>query len=251
MVEKIVLAVAVVLGLSSCSSTRNRVEATSFEGSWNIIEVKGENIIYENALPFLSFNVAEGRLSGNAGCNTINGEMKLDVAAGSISFGPVAATRMYCPDMDMENSVLGALQEVEAYEVSGSAPDTVCLTGAGGKKLIKLIRRSLIDGRWNIMSVGGTDVVTAENIPFLDFRTGAGRVFGNIGCNSYNASVEFDADKSALKLGMGAVTQMMCPDMEVESAVSAALAKVASFRIEGDMLYLLDAQGAELVKLAR
>ena len=64
--------------------------------------------------------IAEGRkVQGLAGCNRMNGTYHLD--GQKLKFGPLATTRMACPDMQTETAFLKALEATTRYEVSGSS----------------------------------------------------------------------------------------------------------------------------------
>ena len=64
--------------------------------------------------------LAEGRkVQGSAGCNRMTGTYKLD--GEKLKFGPLATTRMACPDMQTETAFLKALGATTRYEVSGSS----------------------------------------------------------------------------------------------------------------------------------
>ena len=64
--------------------------------------------------------IAEGRkVQGSAGCNRMNGTYQLD--GQKLKFGPLATTRMACPDMQTETAFLKALQATTRYEISGSS----------------------------------------------------------------------------------------------------------------------------------
>lgn len=64
--------------------------------------------------------IAEGRkVQGLAGCNRMNGTYQLD--GQKLKFGPLATTRMACPDMQTETAFLNALEATTRYEVSGSS----------------------------------------------------------------------------------------------------------------------------------
>lgn len=58
---------------------------------------------------------AEGRVFGNAGCNSFRGTYEID--GSSISFGPLAATKMMCPPdvMEQETAFLQALERVRSF----------------------------------------------------------------------------------------------------------------------------------------
>lgn len=77
-----------------------------------------------------------------------------------------------------------------------------------------------------------------------------GTVAGSSGCNRYTASYTVDGD--ALTLGPIASTRMACqpPADAVEHAYFAALEQVAGWRLDGDELALLDADGDELLRYA-
>ena len=46
-------------------------------------------------------------------------------------------------------------------------------------------------------------------------------------------------------------TRMLCADMAIEDAMLPALAKVVDFKVEGDNLYFLNAEGATVITLAK
>ncbi|HET7929163.1 MAG TPA: META domain-containing protein [Actinomycetota bacterium] len=58
-------------------------------------------------------------ISGNAGCNSYHASY--EASGGEISFGPIAATQMACPEAQMstEDRYLQLLAEIGSYEVSG------------------------------------------------------------------------------------------------------------------------------------
>jgi heat shock protein HslJ len=71
----------------------------------------------------------------------------------------------------------------------------------------------------------------------------AGKVSGNGGCNEYSGSYTVDGDK--LTIGQVASTQKACGPVEsaLETAYFAALAKVASYAIDGESLELKTTEG--------
>jgi heat shock protein HslJ/uncharacterized membrane protein len=58
-------------------------------------------------LPTFEFHLRDNRFSGHAGCNQMNGSIKAE--GNKIKFGPIASTRMACPDMTVEQAVGNAL----------------------------------------------------------------------------------------------------------------------------------------------
>ena len=76
-----------------------------------------------------------------------------------------------------------------------------------------------------------------------------GGLSGSAGCNNYRSSYQTEAN--AIAIGPVATTRMMCgnPDgvMEQESAYLAALESAVAYRIQGDRLEMIDAEGVRMV----
>ncbi len=118
-----------ILVFSSCGATKQSA-ASLLSGRWNIMEVMGEKLTGEK-LPFLDFDAAQGRLSGNAGCNNFNAAFKLDpTKPASLKIMPAAATLMACPDMENEAKVLKAFENVASVKKVGSALQLLDNNGA-------------------------------------------------------------------------------------------------------------------------
>ena len=128
----------------------------------------------ENA-PFLGFDKDGHRLYGNAGCNRLMGSFELDTLnGGKVKFGQVAATRMMCPDMTLEQNVLEALNKVAGYETVG---EDVALNDAEGKPVILLQKREVaevsvndLNGAWEIVSVKGNPVGESGKTAAIGFQ---------------------------------------------------------------------------------
>ncbi len=75
---------------------------------WVLIEANGQEIeddmLNDKGNPTFEFYVEEGRLSGYAGCNNLNGSF---YRAGKdvLHFDPLAMTRMMCPEMKLEDLI--------------------------------------------------------------------------------------------------------------------------------------------------
>jgi heat shock protein HslJ len=76
-----------------------------------------------------SLEFSEGRVAAQTGCN--RGAAVASLASDAITFGPMALTRMACPEpaMDLEAFVTGVLQGEVSYTIDG---DVLHLLGAGG-----------------------------------------------------------------------------------------------------------------------
>lgn len=92
------------------------VPLSSLNGEWKVVAVNGTALPVMENVPAFSLDMTTHRIGGNSGCNRLSGEIRHDAAVeNSISFANVASTRMACPDMDTENQVLSALNQVCAY----------------------------------------------------------------------------------------------------------------------------------------
>ncbi|MDR0893831.1 MAG: META domain-containing protein [Prevotellaceae bacterium] len=133
----------VMVALSSCGSSKNAAAISTLGGTWNIIEVNGSAVVPASGqeFPFLTFDVTEGRVSGNTGCNRVSGSFDTKAKAGTLSLGALVSTRMACMDMTLENKVLAALNEVEKFKKLSD--NTMALSGANGKSIIVLQKKKM------------------------------------------------------------------------------------------------------------
>lgn len=93
------------------------VKIADLDGKWMVSEAGGKAIPagMENQ-PFIEFNISEQRIHGNAGCNIINGGYVTDGGnVTAISFPQVISTMMACPDMEVESSILKALNSIQSF----------------------------------------------------------------------------------------------------------------------------------------
>jgi heat shock protein HslJ len=117
-----------VLELAATSVGRPAAAADRLAGSeWGI---EGQD------KPFIQFG-SEGKVAGNSGCNRFAGGYET-AEDGSIKIGPLAVTRMACPEMGEEAKFLAALDATRRYERDGTR---LSLRGEDGGVLIELAQR--------------------------------------------------------------------------------------------------------------
>jgi heat shock protein HslJ len=99
--------------------------------SWSLAE--GEGMSIPDDLP-IAIAFAAGRVSGSSGCNRFTGMYQED--GDSISFGPLAGTRMACADevMTVERAYLAALDNVSRWSATTTA---LTLSDQAGQKLLR------------------------------------------------------------------------------------------------------------------
>lgn len=102
--------------------------------TWTVAEIGGRAVAGAGTLA-----IKGSAVSGQAACNRYRGSVKVEGkdGGGTISFGPLATTRMMCEGkMELEKALLDALAVVRGYRTDGFA---VVLTGADGGALVKLV----------------------------------------------------------------------------------------------------------------
>ena len=251
--KKVFLSVAVMTGILSSCGTSDKV--VSLAGEWNIVSVEGQNVSDND--PFLGFDVKDGRIYGNAGCNNIMGSMKVDSIEGSLELSQVAATRKMCPDMKTEGLVLAALEKVKGYKASENGVE---LTDAEGKVVFGLEKKVApvadvndMNGEWIISKVNGNKITKVEKTPFIAINVAEKTVHGTGGCNIFNGgfSQENNVPESFV-LGDLATTMMAGPGLEQEGIVLEAFKEVASFvKVNERMISLKDKNNNEVILLVK
>lgn len=87
------------------------------------------------------------------------------------------------------------------------------------------LAKGVVTGDWAIVTVGDKPAVGGVKAPFLKFFPGEKRVYGNNGCNTYNANYTYNAKDSTLQFTNSMTTMMACDasvtDIEVNTALNA------------------------------
>lgn len=120
---------------------------------------------------------------------------------------------------------------------------------------------SALEGEWDVVAVEMDTVSLDMNNqefpvdPFMVFDLNEKMVYGNASCNSFNGEVLVDTlAPGKVAFGALACTRMMCPAMNVEQALTAALESVKGFEAlnaNADTLALCNEAGAKVITLAK
>lgn len=114
-----------------------RCDMSFINGEWQIVKIGTKS--YDNPELNVFFDIPEGKVHGNTGCNYFNGMIYHDVYVPySLNFGDMATTRMACPDDSAQTALLVALEQVTKAKPLTS--DTVQLCDNAGKVLLTLKR---------------------------------------------------------------------------------------------------------------
>ena len=115
--------------------TLRKSDIDFLNGPWQVAAIKGEKV--ENPDCRLIFDVSEGTVSGDTGCNILNGQLVREPAvSGSLGFSHLRTTRRMCPDISTEQALLIALEEVTMAR--HSSDKSVDLLNSSGEVIIHL-----------------------------------------------------------------------------------------------------------------
>lgn len=107
-------------------------------GRWRAESIRNRGVIGD---PQTVIDIAaDGRVTGNGGCNRISG--KATVTGAHISFGPMISTKMACAPaiMDQESKFLVALGDTRLWRIDEQR-DKLILVDAKGITVLRLARR--------------------------------------------------------------------------------------------------------------
>lgn len=117
--------------------TARRHNMEFLNGQWLVTAINGKQIDDEECNIF--FDIAEGKVHGNTGCNYFNGSIYISPGrSNAIKLSNMGVTRMACPKTEQETSMLVALEEASSA-IQGDA-DRVMLLDKSGKQLMTLLR---------------------------------------------------------------------------------------------------------------
>lgn len=129
-IVRVLAAAGAVIGLAACSLTNDAtdVQAERLYGRTWIAEEVGGQPVSAGVEPSLVVE-ADGKVSGNAGCNGYFGSVI--IVGDAMSFGNLGSTRKACaePAMSQEGRLLSALDSTRGYQLRNG--DLVLLDGAG------------------------------------------------------------------------------------------------------------------------
>ncbi len=119
---------ALTLLLTSCK------ELKELKGSYEVVEIKGENVTGKGVTLNINSSEEGNRISGNNGCNEYGGSITID-DNGKVSIGQLLSTKMYCAQTaQLENKYMSQLGKVNQYKMDN---DLLVLMDAKGNIIIK------------------------------------------------------------------------------------------------------------------
>jgi heat shock protein HslJ len=225
----------------------------ALEGTtWRVVAYRAESSLVpiETSETLPRIKLAEGRVSGNVGCNTFTGGFSLD--EDRLTIEPrMAMTMMACEEslMNLEQAITARLAEVASYRQEGAGLELLDAEGETLLSLEALAEAPLTGVTWRLdaynngkgalVSLVGDTEITLTLSP-------DGRLSGSDGCNRYMSG--YTLENGALMIGPIATTRMACRGPEAvaqqAAAYAAALGQARGYRIEAEQLWLTREDGA-------
>ncbi len=142
MKKQFILFIVILLCLSCGNKRMARLNESVQEGSslpasekrWELAELNGHPVTDTLAgKAFIELDTEVKRVSGNAGCNTFSGNLRMS-DENSIRISEVIATKMACENMETEYGLFEVFKETRGYSLGN---DTLALFDGEGKTLAK------------------------------------------------------------------------------------------------------------------
>jgi heat shock protein HslJ len=203
--------------------TVNPDAATLTDGTWNLIEFSPDSSITigGDLNPTINFS-ADGKVSGNAACNSYTSTYTVDGDA--LTIAPPASTMMACASdvqSKFETAYLAALGKVRAFviDLKGDV-NTLTLGDESGATLMRytLASTGVTGVEWQGTGVnngkqGFVGLVDGSTITMTLGEDGT--VTGNATCNTYNG--EYTVDGAKISFGPLMSTKMACESDELNA----------------------------------
>lgn len=224
------------------------------KGDWAIEDVFGETAVGQTP-PFIKFSQNEGRIYGNNGCNTINAEYSYNPTDSTLTFNHVAVTMMLCHKEGLTDYLVDkALNDTRTYTLSEAEDGyELNLFDENGKRVMLLRHQNLdfLNGTWKVIAIDGEEI-NVDKMKLV-FDIDEHKIHGNTGCNVLNGRLETDMDSpNTFSFEAIAVTMMLCPQMEYQTAMLVALEEACRAKpIDKNKVMLLDSEGKDVLTLER
>ena len=222
------------------------------DGEWNIDNVNGQKVTGEER-PFITFDLSQGRIYGNNGCNIVNADA-VTGKGNKLQFTGMMSTQKYCANAPFEHLINTTLDQVRSYKISRYGHEYYLDLFNDRGHLIMVLRKHNMDflnGAWRVTAINGQPN-SNEVVQFV-FDLPEKKIHGNAGCNIINGEITIDPDvTNSVQFSNIASTRMMCPDIATETAVLVALEETEkAFAKSDDTVTFVNHSGKPVLQLIR
>lgn len=106
------------VGCCHCRSYQKKTRRPLVGTEWQLIQLGGETIQPQEGSFTVTLSTDNGQITGVGACNRLSGPYKSDEKR-SLKIGPLASTRMACPDLKREQAFIQALESATHYDMDG------------------------------------------------------------------------------------------------------------------------------------
>lgn len=205
---------------------------------WEVYQIGDKKFQSSDSRPNMSFKIDEWSVSGSSGCNRYFGSFSSE-GLGEIRFSQMGATMMACPDMDIEQEFLQALEHVRTYAVEESGQQIKLLLSDSTMTPIIYLEGlpsqvNSLDrpSGWLLDSMGG-EKVNKDLAISLQVNLSDKRISGKAPCNRYFGTIGLE-DSDKISISHIGSTRMACPSLTMESQYLKALEQVKYYQIARD-----------------
>ena len=121
----------------------------------------------------------------------------------------------------------------------------MAMTGCNEKKTIETL-----NGEWSVTTIGEMAVPDSVDA-FMGFDLKEKTIYGSTGCNRLTGSLPTEISRDVPMFAAMGCTRMMCADMTIEDAMLPALGSGVDFKLDGNTLLLLNADGQTVMTLEK
>ena len=200
---------AIIFLIAGCQSTKPVVAVASggsemlYRNQWNLTELEGKAVVITAGIqPYLLFFPGQvNTVSGSTGCNKLNGSFVLS-DANSMTFSPLATTKMACVGDNVESKFLEVLGKVNSWAIINNQ----LLLKNGKVILAKLnavtVEATALNGTWELNYISGPRIVFnamyPDKKPHIKFNLTENEIGGNTSCNGFSSKITIDGNKISI-----------------------------------------------------
>lgn len=105
-------------GCCACRSYQKRTRRPLAGTEWQLIQLNGRTVTAEEGRYTITMLEADGKLVGTGACNRLSGPYRAEESR-ALKIGPLASTRMACPDLETERAFVAVLESATHYDMDG------------------------------------------------------------------------------------------------------------------------------------
>lgn len=115
-IAALIATIALTAGCCNCRSYQKKTRRPLEGTEWQLVQLDGRSV--KAAPETFVLKLENGSVSGAGACNRLMGSYKKGERR-ALKIGPLATTKMACPNLDQEQQFLRALESTTHYDMDG------------------------------------------------------------------------------------------------------------------------------------